>query len=58
MLPHLLELSSDVAGKPAFKERSSKDENSAALDTVLRLVLCHGNLSPAKSEFTVADTFV
>lgn len=58
MIPHLLELSSDVAEKPASKERGSKDENSAALNTVLRLVLCQGNLLPAKSKFTIPETFV
>jgi hypothetical protein len=51
-------MSSDFAEKPASKERGSKDENNAALDTVLRLVICQGNPMPATSEFTVAETFV
>lgn len=58
ILPHLLEMSGDNAEKVALMGRGSKAENSAALDTVLRFVICQGNLLKVKREFTVAEAFV
>lgn len=58
ILPHLLEMSVDNAEKLALMERGSKDQNNAALDTVLRLVICQGNMLSVKCKFTIAETFV
>lgn len=58
ILPHLLEMSGGNAEKVALMGRGSKAENSAALDTVLRLVICQGNMLKVKCEFAVSEAFV
>lgn len=51
-------MSSDNGEKSTFKDRGRQDETNTVLDTVLRLVICQGNLWPPKSEFTVAEAFL
>lgn len=52
-------MSGDNAKKLALMEKGLKDENSdiSALNMVLRLVVCQGNMLSVKCEFAVAEIF-